>query len=109
MTMDENEPMTDTVVLYHRTSATAARQIRATGKFTSLENTGEIWCSTHHDENARDYGPVVVTLRIPTAWIKDGTARLDDEFELDDGTWESHYAVPASLLGPDHITGIAEG
>lgn len=98
----ENEPMTDTIVLYHRTSAAAARKIRATGRFRSLENTGEIWCSTHSDKNARNYGPVVIALRIPAVWVENDTARLDD------GTWESHYAIPASLLKPECIIGITE-
>lgn len=92
-----------TVDLYHRTSTAAAERIRRTGHLASLENTGEIYCSDHRDENAAGYGRTVIILRVPARWIADGTARLDDEFELDDGTYEHHYAIPAGQLTRSHI------
>lgn len=90
--------------LFHRTTPEAAARIRSTGVFTSLENTGEIFCSTVRDsDHTAGYGSAVIHIRVPA-----GLARLDDEFELDDGTWESHYAIPASLLEPECIIGITE-
>jgi hypothetical protein len=85
--------------LFHRTTPEAAARIRSTGVFTSLESTGEIFCSTVRDsEHTAGYGSAVIHIRIPVHW-----ARLDDEFELDDGTYEQHFAVPARSLGLRNI------
>ena len=85
--------------LFHRTTPEAAARIRSTGVFTSLENTGEIFCSTARDsDHTAGYGSAVIHIRVPA-----GQARLDDEFERDDGTYEQHFAVPARSLGLRNI------
>lgn len=42
-------------------------------------------------------------LGVPVEWLELGWVRLDDEFELDDGTWEEHYAINVARLKPEHF------
>lgn len=74
--------MPEMIDLYHFTSAQAAEQIQATGKWVSRENTGYVYASDRLDGQARGYGPVVVHVRVPVR-----LAMLEDEFP--DG--ETHY------------------
>lgn len=91
------------ITLYHRTSPEAAAQIRQDAAMISKEASGNLFFSTHPDEAIAGYGQAVVRIRIPRSWIDLGKVTLDDEFELDDGTYEEHYAVPACLLQPWHF------
>lgn len=93
----------DHLDLYHRTSIEIAAQIRAAKSMISKENTQEVFFSTHPDQQITDYGEALVHIRIPRAWVEQEWARLDDEFALDDGTYEEHYAIEARRLGPEHF------
>ncbi|TWP33007.1 hypothetical protein [Leekyejoonella antrihumi] len=96
--------MTDWLDLYPRTTRDAAEQIARSRAMTSKENTTEAFFSTHPDTASTDgYGEAVVHVRIPADWVEAGWARLDDEFELDDGTWEEHYAIQVARLAPEHF------
>ena len=76
--------MTDQLDLYHRTTEEAARAIIETGDIQTLENTGEMFGSTHIDGQAVGYGPAVVHIR-----VDEEHAQLDDEFP--DG--ELHFRI----------------
>lgn len=89
--------------LYHRTSQTAAAAIHEAASMTSKENTREAFFSTHDDERISGYGEAMVHVRVPIEWIELGWARLDDEFELEDGIWEEHYAIDVARLKPEHF------
>jgi hypothetical protein len=92
--------------LYHRTSPERVAEILRTSSMMSLENTNEAFFSTHigNDESATSgYGTAVVHVRIPAEWVETEWARLDDEFELADGSWESHYAIRVDRLKAKHF------
>ena len=89
------------MVLFHRTTPEAARQIHAGGAWVSRENTAEVYFSDRLNGEAVGYGPAVVMVAIPQH-----LAELEDEFP--DG--EHHYRVRAADLRPEHVTPLsAEG
>lgn len=75
--------------LYHRTTEEKAQKILRDLSWVSLENTGDVFLSTHPDRMIVGYGPVVVAVDVPDEYIM-----IDDEFP--DG--EEHYRVHASKL-----------
>lgn len=89
--------------LYHRTSPEAAAEILRTGSMLSRENTEEAFFSTHAGHAIAGYGDALVRVRIPADWVDRGWARLDDEFELEDGSYESHYAIRVARLRREHF------
>jgi hypothetical protein len=70
-------PLNDdgTITLYHMTDSESAQQIRETGNFTSKENTGEAYFSTHPNSYASGYGNEVVTVKAPPS-----ITQLNDAF-----------------------------
>lgn len=90
----ELQPKQFDLDLYHRTSAENAERIRKTGVFTSQENTGEAYFSTHPHGQAEGYGEGLVHIRVP-----EHVAELDDEFP--DG--EQHYRVHPRNIRRQHI------
>lgn len=98
------EPIGDEMLdLFHRTDRNAAAAIYASGTMTSKENTDEAFFSTHPDGHIAGYGEALVQIRIPLTWVEVGWARLDDEFELDNGVYEEHYAIKVSHLRSEHF------
>lgn len=93
--------------LFHRTTPAVAAAIRKSGAMTSKENTAEAFFSTHAGGHIAGYGEALVHIRIPIEWVERGWARLDDEFELDDGEYEEHYAIDVVRLRPEHF--VADG
>lgn len=93
-------PPEGTVDLFHRTTASAAQQIYATGTWTTLENTGEVYVSTrtgeHPDDQNAAYGVAVVWVQVPVGW-----AELEDEFP----SGEQHYRLPIRNLTIAHVHG----
>lgn len=90
--------------LYHRTTAEAAREILTSGSMRSKEASQDAFFSTHPDSPSMlGYGPVAVHVRVPGEWVDRGWAILEDEFELDDGSWEEHYVVNVARLQPEHF------
>lgn len=81
--------------VYHRTTPEAADAIRATGRFLSRENTGDVFVSNRRGNGYTEgYGAGIVALDVP-----DELLTLDDEFP----TGERHYAVPARVILPAWI------
>lgn len=100
-------PDDDALDLYHRTTAEAAAAIYDSGSMLSKENTAEAFFSTHADDHIAGYGEALVHIRIPAEWIEAGWARLDDEFELEDGQYEEHYAIEVARLKREHFIATA--
>lgn len=90
--------------LYHRTTAEAALEILASGSMRSREASQDAFFSTHADSPSMlGYGPVTVHVRVPAEWIDRHWVVLEDEFELDDGSWEEHYVVNVTRLHREHL------
>jgi hypothetical protein len=103
--MTDGDDQSGLLDLYHRTSLAAAGEVARTGAMQSLENTQEAFFSTHPDGHVSGYGDALIHIQIPVDWLERGWARIDDEFELDDGEWETHYAIRVDRLRPQHFVG----
>jgi hypothetical protein len=81
------------VIVYHRTSETAAVEITRTRRFTSRER-GEVCVSDRLFGYANGYGPAATVLDVPEHLLT-----LDDEFP----TGERHYRVRVADIRPEYI------
>lgn len=86
-----------TLVLYHRTSRSAAETIGKQGRFLSRERDEVCFSNRESGRYSVDYGEATVRVEVPEVWTT-----LDDEFE--DG--EQHYRVNARDIKPAWITGV---
>ena len=85
-----------TVTLYHRTSEAAAIQIKRTGRFTSRENTQEVFFSNIPDGQAASFGDYVVEVK-----VHPNKTRQTDALH-----GEMYLAVPTKYLSARNIVGI---
>lgn len=82
------------MLLYHVTSAEAAREIYPDGPFVSKEADGSVYFSDRLHGYASGHGDAFVLVRVP-----ESITELDDEF----GTGERHYRINLRDLKPKHI------